>query len=108
MHNESECCLLLPENVAGVGVVLQLRQVQRRVPVPVLQLQVHAKALQVADQLVIALGSEHLVSAEIVTSEDSDLVGGQHDGGPHHAAALLVQVSPGTRQRSQGLQVSIL
>ena len=54
----SECCLLLPENVAGVGVVLQLRQVQRGVPVPVLQLQVHTEALQEADQLVITLGSE--------------------------------------------------
>ena len=54
----SECCLLLPENVADVGVVLQLRQVQRGVPVPVLQLQVHTEALQEADQLVITLGSE--------------------------------------------------
>ena len=46
-----------------MGVVLQLRQVQRGVPVPVLQLQVHTEALQEADQLVITLGWEHLVSA---------------------------------------------
>ena len=54
LHNVSECCLLLPENVAGVGVVLQLRQV----PVSVLQLQVHTEALQEADQLVITSASK--------------------------------------------------